>query len=480
MRASTVIGGVIVACMIGLLLQLLQFDQAHSRLSNVDVSDAPSLPFETPEGNASEELALPPVLPAPAQSSATTANNESHATSIINPLNDQSLDWPQDPSVKHLWLQEEDNQPPPPAMLVLTTVGWNHINQTYALEQFRSQRSRQLIHGLLRHPWFHPTAWQDHHQPQSSYTIPNSTRLYVFMDYETCGEKNFPVYGKGMGFNADVVHNRTNDWKAFHPKKPFEQLLLHTPLFQTHPDIHLVVFDCGGHGPEYRFLGRHNLPDPRVNLVSVSAAPVHHLPSFDIGLPPPQVTPLALNDTHLRLLLEQDCRDDRPLLLVFSGNFRHPVRQQMRASLHNEPNGVWIGRGPVVRLSNSTDYADFMKRAVFGAAPRGDNLFSYRFVEVLAAGAIPVVHANQWVWPLAPIIPWTNCCAVDIPEQDVNDTLEILQRLDRNQRCRMRQNAARIYNQYFRTSQGTMEGIMDALQVVLGGPRLTKTPIVVP
>ena len=93
MRASTVIGGVIVACMIGLLLQLLQFDQAHSRLSNVDVSDAPSLPFETPEGNASEELALPPVLPAPAQSSATTANNESHATSIINPLNDQSLDW---------------------------------------------------------------------------------------------------------------------------------------------------------------------------------------------------------------------------------------------------------------------------------------------------------------------------------------------------------------------------------------------------
>jgi Exostosin family len=51
------------------------------------------------------------------------------------------------------------------------------------------------------------------------------------------------------------------------------------------------------------------------------------------------------------------------------------------------------------RYQNLT-YTDLLKQSKFAAVPRGDNLYSYRFTEVLAAGAIPVLFANpDWVLP---------------------------------------------------------------------------------
>ena len=52
-------------------------------------------------------------------------------------------------------------------------------------------------------------------------------------------------------------------------------------------------------------------------------------------------------------------------------------------------------------------YQEALQQTVFALAPRGDNKFSYRFTEVLSAGAILVVHADDWVWPFRPeLIDW--------------------------------------------------------------------------
>ena len=84
-----------------------------------------------------------------------------------NPLNDKSITW--DPSVDRMWLdprREEGRSlsllPTPPAMILLTSYGWNQVDQTVALSQYsRQTRERELLDGIINHPWFHPTAWDD-------------------------------------------------------------------------------------------------------------------------------------------------------------------------------------------------------------------------------------------------------------------------------------------------------------------------------
>ena len=46
--------------------------------------------------------------------------------------------------------------------------------------------------------------------------------------------------------------------------------------------------------------------------------------------------------------------------------------------------------------SDQYNYRTIMQQSVFAGAPRGDNLFSYRFSEILSAGAVPVVYADGW------------------------------------------------------------------------------------
>lgn len=45
---------------------------------------------------------------------------------------------------------------------------------------------------------------------------------------------------------------------------------------------------------------------------------------------------------------------------------------------------------------DSYNYGGILKESHFGAASRGGNQFSYRFSEVLSAGAVPVVYADGW------------------------------------------------------------------------------------
>lgn len=103
----------------------------------------------------------------------------------ISPLYDQTLFY--NTSVDRLWLNDDAKQKPPPAMLLLTTYAWNQPNQTDGRLIFRGARSRELYEGIINHPWFHPTAWQDLNEGRME--LSSDTRYYVFLDRETAGER---------------------------------------------------------------------------------------------------------------------------------------------------------------------------------------------------------------------------------------------------------------------------------------------------
>lgn len=101
-----------------------------------------------------------------------------NTSSEESPINDKTLQW--DASKRRLWMM--DGGSVPPAVVTLTSMYWNHPNQSFGTLHFRTQGSRRLLEGVLNHPWFHPTAWDDIVEGRWNNS---GTRVYAFFDYET-------------------------------------------------------------------------------------------------------------------------------------------------------------------------------------------------------------------------------------------------------------------------------------------------------
>jgi hypothetical protein len=60
-------------------------------------------------------------------------------------------------------------------------------------------------------------------------------------------------------------------------------------------------------------------------------------------------------------------------------------------------------------------YQALLQQPIFAFVPRGDCLFSYRFLEVISFGCIPIVLADGWILPFDRIIRWDGQ-ALHLPE----------------------------------------------------------------
>ena len=201
--------------------------------------------------------------------------NESALTLIY----DRTAKW--DSQIERLWL--DSSGPAPPAMLVLTSFAWNHPNQTYGMNQYRGIRSGELYEGIVNHPWFHPTAWEDIQAGRMP--ISNVTRYYVFFDFETCRENNYPSYGHGPIANRDSKFGRGDDLGDV---DLYLENLLSLTLFQL-ANVKGVVFECGGNGPNpklKRFRGEFSARKQTFAYISESVRWFKSGP-YDQGLPPP-------------------------------------------------------------------------------------------------------------------------------------------------------------------------------------------------
>ena len=399
---------------------------------------------------------------------------------------DKTLSW--DPHVYRPWLDKDlpaDQRPP--AMILLTTYGWNQKDQTQAMKHGRTIRETGLLNGVINHPWFHPTLWDDL-EGKKNVTLPADIRYYVFSDVHQCGESNWPIYGGGKD-NFDTSHNRSKSPVGqvnfvHNPTVSQSRLFTDNTLAVEKPRAVAVTFDCRGWGVPgiHHHQNRINGTTSKLllSVVSLSSLISNSNDDLDQGLIAPAGKPAHLTAEQVQDIETCQAESKRKFYFVYAGNYRVGRNSAFTAKYggargayapFNDNERFFVSRYfnnefQKSSLSNYT-YEEFMSNTIFALASRGDNKFSYRFTEVLSAGAIPVVHADDWVWPFRPeLIDW-NECAVILPEKDAgNTTIQYLESISVEQRCKMRQACYRIYKKYAETTAGTITGIVEGLELV--------------
>ncbi|KAB7507835.1 Exostosin-like 1 [Armadillidium nasatum] len=108
------------------------------------------------------------------------------------------------------------------------------------------------------------------------------------------------------------------------------------------------------------------------------------------------------------------------------------------------------------------DYVELLRNSSFCLVPRGRRLGSFRFLEVLQAGCVPVLLANGWVLPFSEVIDWTRA-AIWSDERLLLQVPDIIRSILPSQLLAMRQQTQILWTRYFSSIEKIILGHFHAL-----------------
>eukprot|EP00698_Gefionella_okellyi_P002393 TRINITY_DN12249_c0_g1_i1.p2 TRINITY_DN12249_c0_g1~~TRINITY_DN12249_c0_g1_i1.p2 ORF type:complete len:119 (+),score=25.46 TRINITY_DN12249_c0_g1_i1:1118-1474(+) len=88
--------------------------------------------------------------------------------------------------------------------------------------------------------------------------------------------------------------------------------------------------------------------------------------------------------------------------------------------------------------------------STFGLVPEGTQPHTYRIMELLEAGSIPVIVSSDFKLPLSDVVRWDEF-SFHVPVEDIGRLPDMLRAIPRQRVLRMRQKANEAFQKYFRT-----------------------------
>ena len=212
--------------------------------------------------------------------------------------------------------------------------------------------------------------------------------------------------------------------------------------------------------------------DPRIVHISICLDASSYRPGKDISFP--ACLPAAFGDAAVRAVPPAR----REIFFSFRGSGRRmPLREQILA-MHNGTDRVCLDAHPHrsqlqaaseaatgVRVPPQSDdeYVALHARSRFSLCPRGDAVYSFRFVEALSCGAIPVLYGDGWVLPFSELVDYHDF-AVVIAEDDVASTPKVLAAIGPAQLEAMQRSGRATFERLIGSVPAQLDAVLDILR----------------
>ncbi|MFM7420605.1 MAG: exostosin family protein [Alphaproteobacteria bacterium] len=146
----------------------------------------------------------------------------------------------------------------------------------------------------------------------------------------------------------------------------------------------------------------------------------------------------------------------RRYLASFQGVLSHPVRAALQKCHDGEKIIIQIieaSQHNILKLDATTgradqSYRDIMENADFAFIPRGDALFSYRLLEAMSFGCIPIILSDNWILPFDRLIDWASL-SLRPREDEILPCITLLNRLTDREVLERKKKVLATYQQYF-------------------------------
>jgi glucuronyl/N-acetylglucosaminyl transferase EXT1 len=108
------------------------------------------------------------------------------------------------------------------------------------------------------------------------------------------------------------------------------------------------------------------------------------------------------------------------------------------------------------------DYENLLANSTFCLVPRGRRLGSFRFLETLQAGCLPVILSNGWQLPFDEVLDW-EAASIAVDERQLLQVPEILHGLSRPRIFAMRQQTQVLWDRYLSSVQKIVDTTLEIM-----------------
>ena len=164
--------------------------------------------------------------------------------------------------------------------------------------------------------------------------------------------------------------------------------------------------------------------------------------------------------------------EDRVVKASFQGEISHNCRRELiklnksdRIIINNRSRSNYSGKIDALGNEYDQEYIDLLDNSTFGIVARGDALFSYRLLETIARGAIPIIISDGWILPFDRTINWESC-SLRFHQEGIFDIPFFIDKIEKIELKKLQENSIRNYNLYFKDLYSIMKTMLNEALVI--------------